>query len=48
VVATAPSGIVKITDITEVELLPEAVALPQEIPEVMYEDLGGIKPRSAR
>ena len=44
VVTTIPSGIVKITDITEVELLPEAVALEQEIPEVMYEDLGGIKP----
>lgn len=41
---TPPSGIVKITDITEVELLPEAVALEQEIPEVMYEDLGGLKP----
>ncbi|MDP2844617.1 MAG: CDC48 family AAA ATPase, partial [Candidatus Methanoperedens sp.] len=44
VVSTTPTGIVKITDITEVELLPEAVELPQEIPEVMYEDLGGIKP----
>ena len=44
VVSTAPAGTVKITDITEIELLPEAVALPQEIPEVMYEDLGGIKP----
>ncbi len=44
VVATSPSGIVKITDITEMELLPEAVALEQEIPEVMYEDLGGIRP----
>ncbi|MBE0521995.1 MAG: CDC48 family AAA ATPase [Candidatus Methanoperedenaceae archaeon] len=44
VVSTAPAGIVKITEMTEVELLPEAVALAQEIPEVMYEDLGGIKP----
>ena len=44
VVSTTPPGIVKITDITELELLPEAVALEQEIPEVMYEDLGGIKP----
>ncbi len=44
VASTTPAGIVKITDITEVELLPEAVALEQEIPEVMYEDLGGIKP----
>lgn len=44
VVSTIPAGIVKITDITDMELLPEAVAPPQEIPEVMYEDLGGIKP----
>ncbi len=44
VVSTTPAGIVKITDITELELLPEAVELGQEIPEVMYEDLGGIKP----
>jgi transitional endoplasmic reticulum ATPase len=44
VVSTSPAGIVKITDITEMELLPEAVALEQAIPEVMYEDLGGIKP----
>ncbi len=44
VVSTTPAGFVKITDMTEVELLPEAVALEQEIPEVMYEDLGGIKP----
>ncbi len=45
VVSTSPGGgIVKITDITEMELLPEAVAMEQEIPEVMYEDLGGIKP----
>lgn len=46
VVSTSPAGIVKITDITEVELLPEAVELPPEqaIPIVMYEDLGGIKP----
>jgi transitional endoplasmic reticulum ATPase len=44
VVTTTPPGIVKITDITELELLSEAIALEQEIPEVMYEDLGGIKP----
>jgi len=44
VVTTTPSGIVKITDVTEAELLPEALELPQELPEVMYEDLGGIKP----
>ncbi|MCZ7381405.1 MAG: AAA family ATPase, partial [Candidatus Methanoperedens sp.] len=44
VVSTTPAGIVKITDMTEVELLPEAVELEEGIPEVMYEDLGGIKP----
>lgn len=46
VISTSPVGIIKITDITEVELLPESVELPPEqvIPSVMYEDLGGIKP----
>lgn len=50
VVSTSPSGIVKITDMTEIELLPEAVELPpeQSIPTVMYEDLGGIKPAIAK
>ena len=45
VVSTSPSGIVKITDLTEIELLPEAVEIPPEqiIPTVMYEDLGGLK-----
>ncbi len=45
VVSTSPPGIVKITDMTEIELLPEAVEIPPEqtIPTVMYEDLGGIK-----
>jgi len=44
VYSTSPGGIVKITDVTEMDLLPEAVDLPAELPEVMYEDLGGIKP----
>ncbi|MBN1134881.1 MAG: CDC48 family AAA ATPase [Methanosarcinaceae archaeon] len=46
VISTSPYGIVKITDLTEVELIPEALELPPEqtIPTVMYEDLGGIKP----
>lgn len=44
VVSTKPQGIVKITEITQIELIPEAVELPEQvIPEVMYEDLGGIK-----
>ena len=44
VVSTNPAGIVKITDVTELELLPEAVAPIEELSDVMYEDLGGIKP----
>ncbi len=48
VVSTTPPGIVKITDMTEMELLPEAAELEREIPEVMYEDLGGIKPAITR
>ncbi|MCK5216866.1 MAG: CDC48 family AAA ATPase [Methanosarcinales archaeon] len=44
VVSTKPQGIVKITEITQIELIPESVELPEQvIPEVMYEDLGGIK-----
>jgi transitional endoplasmic reticulum ATPase len=49
VVSTNPGGIVKITDITDIEMLPEAVEFPEQvIPEVMYEDLGGIKPALTR
>ena len=44
VASTSPSGIVLISDMTEMELLPEAVAPEQEMPDVVYEDLGGIKP----
>ncbi len=46
VISTSPPGIVKVTDRTELELLPEAseVIAEQSIPTVMYEDLGGIKP----
>jgi transitional endoplasmic reticulum ATPase len=45
VVSTSPSGVVKITDLTQVELLPEATEVipEQNIPTVMYEDLGGLK-----
>ncbi|MDD3316560.1 MAG: CDC48 family AAA ATPase [Methanosarcina sp.] len=45
VVSTSPSGIVKLTDLTQVELLPEVteVTLEQNISIVMYEDLGGLK-----
>ena len=45
VISTVPAGIVKITDFTQIELLPEAteVTPEQNIPTVMYEDLGGLK-----
>ncbi len=44
VVSTNPGGIVKITEDTEIELLPEAVEIPKrEIPEVTYDDVGGLK-----
>jgi transitional endoplasmic reticulum ATPase len=45
VISTVPAGIVKITDFTQIELLPEAteVTPEQNIPTVMYEDSGGLK-----
>jgi transitional endoplasmic reticulum ATPase len=45
VVSTSPSGIVKLTDLTQVELLPEVteVTPEQNISIVIYEDLGGLK-----
>ncbi|HII92588.1 MAG TPA: AAA family ATPase, partial [Methanosarcina sp.] len=50
VISTSPSGIVKITDMTEVELLPEAAEITpeQNVPTVMYEDLGGLKDAIAK
>ena len=44
VVSTEPKGIVRITRATEVELLPQATKPMEEekIPEVTYEDLGGL------
>jgi len=45
VVSTSPGGIVKITDTTEIELLPQAVEPPERpVPSVVYEDIGGMKP----
>ena len=45
VVSTSPGGIVKITEGTEVELLPQAIEVPERpVPSVVYEDIGGIKP----
>ncbi len=46
VTSTEPSGIVRIDEITEIEILPEAPsALVEErkIPVVTYEDIGGLK-----
>jgi transitional endoplasmic reticulum ATPase len=45
VVSTTPAGIVRITEATEIELRPEAVAIEEaeRIPEVTYEDIGGLK-----
>jgi transitional endoplasmic reticulum ATPase len=43
VVKTAPEGITQISDMTEVELLPEAVEVEAaRMPEVTYEDIGGL------
>jgi transitional endoplasmic reticulum ATPase len=44
VVSTTPAGIVKITEGTEIELLPQAVETPERpVPSVVYEDIGGLK-----
>lgn len=41
---TSPSGIVLVTDLTEVTLLPEAVEVKElKLPAVAYEDIGGLK-----
>ncbi len=43
VVKTNPDGPAQITDMTEVELLPEAVEIEEtKVPSVTYEDIGGI------
>ncbi|MCS7131326.1 MAG: CDC48 family AAA ATPase, partial [Hadesarchaea archaeon] len=44
VVNTVPSGIVLITDMTSVEVLPEAAEVKElKVPAVTYEDIGGLK-----
>ncbi len=44
-VSTSPAGIVKITEGTDIELLPQAVESPERtVPSVVYEDIGGLKP----
>jgi transitional endoplasmic reticulum ATPase len=43
VVKTIPDGITQITDMTEIELLPEAVEIAElKVPTVTYEDIGGL------
>jgi transitional endoplasmic reticulum ATPase len=43
VVKTIPEGITQITDMTELELLPEAVEVgAARMPDVTYEDIGGL------
>lgn len=45
VVSTSPGGIVKITEGTEIELIPQAIEVSERpVPSVVYEDLGGMKP----
>jgi len=44
VVSTNPTGLVKITEATEVELLPQAVEVSERpVPQVVYEDIGGMR-----
>jgi transitional endoplasmic reticulum ATPase len=43
VVKTQPEGVVQISDMTEVELMPEAMDIATaKLPEVTYEDIGGL------
>ncbi|MDD1737667.1 MAG: CDC48 family AAA ATPase [Methanothrix sp.] len=45
VISTSPAGIVKITEGTDIELLPQAVETAERsVPSVVYEDIGGLKP----
>ena len=49
VVSTSPAGIVRITDVTEIEIRPEAVELiEKKIPDVTYDDVGGLKPEISK
>ncbi len=43
VVSTLPEGITRVTELTEIELKPEAVtSIEEKIPTVTYEDIGGL------
>jgi len=49
VVSTSPAGIVRITEITEIEVRPEAVEIiEKKVPDVTYEDVGGMKGEISR
>jgi len=44
VVSTNPAGIVRINDVTEIKVRPEAVEIiEKKIPDVTYDDVGGLK-----
>lgn len=44
VISTSPRGIVKVTENTEVELVPEYVEVEEKLlPDITYEDVGGLK-----
>ena len=44
VVSTNPAGILRINDITEIEVRPEAVEIVEKkVPDVTYDDVGGLK-----
>ncbi|MCC7569306.1 MAG: CDC48 family AAA ATPase [Candidatus Methanofastidiosa archaeon] len=44
VVSTAPSGVVQVTNSTEIEVIPEAKEVPETtIPSITYDDIGGLK-----
>jgi transitional endoplasmic reticulum ATPase len=45
VVSTVPAGIVRVTEMTQIELRPEPVRVEEaeRVPEVTYEDIGGLR-----
>lgn len=49
VVSTNPAGIVRINDVTEIEVRPEAVEIVEKkVPDVTYDDVGGLKHEIAK
>lgn len=44
IVSTNPAGIVRINEVTEIEIRPEAVEIiEKKVPDVTYDDVGGLK-----